>query len=115
MHRLLGVAAGVVLGASGVSYNAGPHIHMARADVTVDFPSIAPLRTEIVSVPVTGAEVGDTVLCNATASLGDTVMLGTCAVVTDGSVSIKAGNFNGEGPVDPASQAMHVSIFKTRH
>lgn len=114
MHRTLGVVAGVFLGATGVTYTSGQKLTMKRTDVTVDFPSISPLRTAIVSVAVAGAEVGDTVLCNATASLGDTVMLGTCAVLTTDTVSIKAGNFNGEGPVDPVSQVVHVSVFKTR-
>lgn len=115
MHRTLSVVVAAVLGISGASYTHGPQVSMRRADVTVDFPSIAPLATEIVTVPLVGTEVGDVVLCNATESLGVTVMLGTCAVLTVDTVSLKAGNFKGDGPVNPPPQTMHVAILRTRY
>lgn len=112
MRRLI---TGLILGAAGMSINSGPHTHMLRADVTVDFPSIASLTTEIVTVPMPGAEVGDAVLCNASVSLGATVMLGTCTVLSADTVSIKAGNFKSTGPVDPAPQTMHLTLLKPGH
>jgi len=113
MRRIItGILAGSILGGTGMSINSGPHTHMQRADVAVDFQNIQPLSTEIVTVAMPGAEVGDAVLCNASESLGATVMLGTCTVLGADTVSIKAGNFKGDGPIDPASQTMHLTLFK---
>lgn len=109
MYRLV---AGLVLGAAGMSINSGPHLHPLRADVEVDFPAISSLETVIVTVAMPGAEVGDAVLCNASESLGVTVMLGTCTVLTDDTVSIKAGNFKSSGAVDPPAQTMHITVLK---
>ena len=78
----------------------------------MDFPAIASLATEIVTVAMPGAVVGDAVLCNASESLGDTVMLGTCTVLANDTVSIKAGNFKSTGAVDPPAQVMHFTLFK---
>lgn len=112
MHRLV---AAVVLGAAGMSISSGPHVHMQRASLAVDFPSIGGLTTEIVTVAMPGAMIGDAVLCNASESLGATVMLGTCTVLANDTVSIKAGNFKSTGPVDPPSQVMHFTLFKPGH
>ena len=116
MHRVTaGLLVGAVLGGSGMSINSGPHTHMLRADVSVDFPAISSLTTEIVTVPMPGAEVGDAVLCNASESLGATVMLGTCTVLGADTVSIKAGNFKSSGSVDPPAQTMHLTLLKPGH
>lgn len=109
MYRIV---AGFLLGITGVAISNGTHTHIVREDIAVDFPSIANLTTEIVTVSFPGAEVGDAVVCNASESLGLTVMLGTCTVLTPDTVSIKAGNFKSTGAVDPPSQVMHIAVFK---
>lgn len=112
MHRL---AVGFVLGATGMYFSSGAQTRMVRADATVDFPSIAALTTEIVTVDMPGAEVGDVVLCNASESLGTTALLGTCTVLTPDTVSIKAANLKSTASVDPKSQTVHVTLFKAGH
>lgn len=112
MHRVI---IGIMLGITGMSISSGGNTYMVRGDVAVDFPSITQLTTEIATVSFPGAEVGDVVLCNASESLGVTVMLGTCTVLTPDTVSIKAGNFKSTGAVDPPLQTMHVTLFKARY
>lgn len=77
---------------------------------TLDFPSIAAVTAEELTIPVAAAEVGDVVYLGAPAAL-EANLMAMAYVSAAGVVTVRVANMTA-GAIDPASATYKVAVQK---
>jgi hypothetical protein len=77
----------------------------------INFPSIAAGAANEQTFTVSGARAGDAVLASPTSALATGIAFVHARVTASNTVGIRLTNFSG-GPIDPAAQDWHVTVFE---
>ena len=102
----------VTEGGTGASTAAGARTNLGVISdtATLDFPSISSNSIEVLTMTVTGAEVGDTVMLGAPSTIEDN-LIWTGFVSAADTVSIRMHHTSGSA-IDPASATWRATVIK---
>jgi len=94
----------------GISLNNLIGLRVFTASTTLDFPSIASLASEDLTITVTNATINDSVSLGLPASPTAGIVF-QAFVSTANTVTVRATNITG-GAIDPASAIYKIIVFK---